>query len=296
MGTPGIKFHRWCAVTLTALVMGGCISVPEPERLVRGKGAHGTATSLESAQDLLQNATDEASVSDAIRALERVLENNPTNHAALILLGNLHILHGAAYETNGSAKKKAYRKALYYTEAAMLGSPKFAANIDEGQAVWEAADALGTEYVDAIAFWATALFYQFDECLKKPLKPFNLRWMRRAEKMLAVAASLDPDWGGGQLHFSYGIYYMMPAVVGGNMEKSEDCFDRAVDTGPDWLLNRWGRAKYFHRRNGNRDEFISDLEWVAAQDPAKADGPYGWNVYCQRDARELLREIDRHFD
>jgi len=224
-----------------------------------------------------------------------VLQSDGANYEPLKTLGNLHILKGAAYETRTRAKRKAFRRALGYCEAAMMTSPAFARKVESGSPVWEAAEALEDEHIEAIAFWATALFYQFDECLPKIAKPFNLRWIRRAEKMLKKAFSLDPDWGGGQLHFSYGIYYLMPAVVGGDMAKAKACFDKAVATGPNWLLNRWGRAKYYCRCTGDRERFVNDLEWVIQHDPSETDGPPFWNVYCRQDARQLLSEVDRHF-
>ena len=64
---------------------------------------------------------------------------------------------------------------------------------------------------------------------------------------------------------------------------------------PGALLTRWGRAKYLCVRTGDRAGFQRDLEWVLAQDPRRADGPYRWNVYFQRDAREMLSRIDRSF-
>jgi len=48
-------------------------------------------------------------------------------------------------------------------------------------------------------------------------------------------------------------------------------------------------------RTGDRAGFRRDLEWVLAQDPQRAESPFRWNVYFQRDAREMLARIDRWF-
>ena len=40
---------------------------------------------------------------------------------------------------------------------------------------------------------------------------------------------------------------------------------------------------------------IDDLEWVVAQDLETAGGVYAWKVYFQRDARQLLTNVDRYF-
>jgi len=47
---------------------------------------------------------------------------------------------------------------------------------------------------------------------------------------------------------------------------------------------------------GRRESRIWDPEeWILAQDPRKADSPYSGNVYLQREARELLANIDDYF-
>lgn len=235
-------------------------------------------------------AIDRDGVINAIAAFEQVVSVDPNNIEAWARLANMHILLGAAYETKTADKRKAYREAMSLCTEAMMLDPLFAKQINDGVAVWDAAEVLPIDYIAPISFWSTALFYQYDECLAKVLKPFNLRWIRRAEKMLGYACKLDPDWGGGQLHFSYGIYYLMPKVAGGDIAKSEAYFSKAIDAGDGWLLNRWGRARYLYERTGNTAGQIEDLEWVVAQDPYTAKGPACWNFFIQRDAREILKE------
>jgi tetratricopeptide (TPR) repeat protein len=282
---------RLVLVVAALSVLCGCISIPEPRRLECTQHRDGAAITRESAFSLLDQATDGEKVDQAILALETVLEQDATDLEVLARLGNLYIFKGAAHETSVGKKKAAYVKALHYSEAAMMTSAEFRKAIAEDAYIWDAAGVLDKTQLSAMSFWATALFYQFDECLNKTLKPFNLRWVRRAEHVLARAYALDPDWGGGQLHFTYGIYYLMPAIAGGDMRKSEAFFGKAVESGPDWLLNRWGRARYFYRKTGQTEAAIADLEWVLNQDAHKAPGPVFWNLYCQRDARELLEQM-----
>jgi hypothetical protein len=96
--------------------------------------------------------------------------------------------------------------------------------------------------------------------------------------------------------FSLGIYYMaLPESAGGDLDRADTLFRQAIETGPDWLLNRWGRAKYFYDKTGNRDGFVKDLEWVLARDVSNVPGPPAWNAYIRRDAGRLLEEIERYF-
>lgn len=272
------------------LIVSGCLSVPKPEPF---DGLHETGdenVSFQAAKDLQNKAVDRDGVLKAIAAMEHVVRIEPNNIEARALQANMYILLGAAYETKTSDKRKAYRDAMSLSAEAMMRDASFAKRINDGATVWEAAEVLSVDYIALISFWSTALFYQYDECLAKALKPFNLRWIRRAERMLGYAYKLDPDWGGGQLYFSYGIYYMMPKVAGGDLEKSEVYFAKAIEAGDGWLLNRWGRARYLYKRTGNTEGQIEDFKWVVAQDPYTMNGPVCWNVFIQRDAQEILQK------
>ena len=62
----------------------------------------------------------------------------------------------------------------------------------------------------------------------------------------------------------------------------------AVEICPDFLVNRWGRAKYLYQLIGNDEGFTTDLQWVISQDPHKGGNPSRWNVYFQEDAKKIL--------
>jgi hypothetical protein len=98
------------------------------------------------------------------------------------------------------------------------------------------------------------------------------------------------------VYFSRGIYYLaLPKFAGGDRELSARLLSKAREVAPDSLLIPWGRAKYFCFETHDREGFVKDLQWVLAQDPHGGTNPYSWNVYFQRDARELLDRVDRLF-
>jgi hypothetical protein len=68
-----------------------------------------------------------------------------------------------------------------------------------------------------------------------------------------------------------------------------------MEIAPDWIINRWGRARYYHIKTGNREAFEEDMRWVLEQDPHTGGSIYPWNVYFQNDAREKLDNIDHYF-
>lgn len=83
--------------------------------------------------------------------------------------------------------------------------------------------------------------------------------------------------------------------MGGDTARSDALLDEAVRYGAPWMLSRWGRAKYFQVRDGNRDGFRSDCEWVIARDPAAPGEAFYWRVYFRRDARQMLADIEKLF-
>ena len=245
---------------------------------------------LQHAASLELLARDDQSLQDCISAYLDVLSVDPCNYKALISVANLSILQSTAYTSRRSEKKKLYRKAITATEQAMMTNPDFKVLIDQGEPVWVAARVLTSNEIDAIGFWATGIFYYFDECIPKSLKPFNLKWMRRAGTMLDYMEAIQPDWGGGMIYFSRGIYYMMPRSVGGDMEQSMANYEKAINVGPDWMLNRWGRARYLHQRLRDKEHFETDLNWVVSQDIQSTPGSFPWNYFFQQDAQRMLAE------
>ncbi|MBG7629926.1 MAG: hypothetical protein IZT56_05785, partial [Bacteroidetes bacterium] len=65
-----------------------------------------------------------------------------------------------------------------------------------------------------------------------------------------------------------------------------------IEIGPNYLVNRWGRAKYLYDLIGNKEGFKTDLEWVISQKPRNAGNTYPWNIYFQKDAQKMLENIE----
>ncbi len=282
---------------VTVLVSSSCISWKSGWKDVRIEETAGnTETLLRQADTRIADADTRDTVLGVIEAYERVLEINPRNREALVQLATYHILAGAGYSESNTERKRHYQQALQMSERAMYTDPGFRERVDAGAETWEALDDLGPGQTDALGFWSVALFYYHKEVLAGPSKLLNVKWVRRAFEVLKRIEAEDPTWNGGSNDFSLAIYYLaLPKRFGRDLETSSDYFDKAIEAGPDWLHARWGRAKYFHVFVGNREGFVSDLEWVVAQDPRKAGGPYPWNIYFQRQAQILLDEADEIF-
>lgn len=284
------------AVIAVALV-GGCVSwQPGWIDASAVSPAVDASEPLTRAEALARDADTEAKLAAAIDAYSSVLERDPGSYAALSQLCQWNILRAAAYTTARRDKREIYRRALRYCDRALYTNAEFRALVDGGASLEEAASALTLREADAMLYWVTGMSYYFKEGLSGLGRLTGYRLIASTETLLDRLAEIDPDYGDGAVHFSRGIYYLgLPKFAGGDDAKSLEFLRRAEEAGPQSLLVPWGRAKYFYFETGDRAGFERDLRRVLAEDPHAASTPYAWNVYFQRDAAELLDNVDRLF-
>ena len=244
---------------------------------------------LQIAHGIKKNANTKEQVLDLITAFKDVEKVDPQNYYALWKIGNYNMLIGAAYSTKKKDKKGYYKEAIKYCEKAMSTNEKFLEMVTNDKDITDAATALTINEIDAMGYWYTARFYYFKECLAPLGRVINTKIVIQNNSMIELIDELDPTWAGGGNYFSRGLYYIaVPEKFGGSKERAADEFDLAIKTGPDYLVNRWGRAKYLYDLVGDTVAARKDLEWVVAQDPHNSGNTYPWNVYFQEDATSML--------
>jgi tetratricopeptide (TPR) repeat protein len=267
---------------------------PDPSKASAPADAAGR---LEDADRLGRGADSRNGIEAAIAAYQAVLEIDPANYEACFTLSHLHLLLGDAYASTRSEKRGCFHKAMVYAERAMYTNPSFQQGIQRGEPTWVACRALGAQEMEAMLFWINGVFYTYKEGQSYLGQVINFRWVQRARLVMDHMTSIDTDWGEGALHFTWGVYFLsIPERIGGDRNKSAAYFSKAIEVGPHQLLNRWGRAKYFHVKMKNPQGFREDLEWVLAKDVARSPGDAVWNAFFVRDARRMLDTMDRFFD
>ncbi len=279
------------------IVISGCFTYNPNWQIPESESSAGEAEDLiRNADRMLLTSYNAADLEEIINLYESALQVEPDNFEALSALGHLYLLRGDGYCKEGDDKKNCFKKALYYNERAMYTNPDFKELIDNGAEVWEAVEVLSEREMEPMLFWATAVFYYYKESLGPLGQMINFRWIKRARRVMERMSEVNPDFGGGAVHFTWALYYLaIPESVGGDREKSEVLFAKAIEVGDDWLLNRWGRAKYFHVKMQNREQFKKDLEWVIAQNVSEMQGHRAWKTYFVDDARNMLDHIDEYF-
>ncbi len=248
------------------------------------------------AREASQRAVDGEGLRAAMAAYEKVLAEDPQHYDALVALADHSILMGTAYTKERDAKRELYDRAMRLGERAMYTNPEFRGLADGGARPWEACGVLTEREMSAMMVWMTALLYNFKECMSSPVRVLNIRWMTHLDPMLDRMEQLDESWEEGAVPFTRAFYYfVVPRSLGGDRKLAASSFARAVELGPNRVVIRWGRARFFDVLTKDREGFVEDLEWVATRDPETCSDAAAWKAYVQRDAKQLLERVDRLF-
>ncbi|MDB4835006.1 TRAP transporter TatT component family protein [Cyclobacteriaceae bacterium] len=250
---------------------------------------------LQKAKNMELNASTSQELKELIDCYLEIEKIDPNNYLALWKIGNYQILMGAAYATDKKTKKHHYREAIKYCEKAMYTNEAFRKEISDKKKIVEACEVLTINEIDAMGYWYTARFYYFKECINPLGKALNTSIVIENNKVIDCIDKINPNWAGGGNYFSRALYYIAtPKRFGGSLERADTEFSTAIKVGPNFIVNRWGRAKYLYSLTGNEAGFKSDMEWVIAQDPHKGGNPYAWNIYFQNDAKKELIKLENN--
>ncbi|MBN1789637.1 MAG: hypothetical protein JW830_04010 [Bacteroidales bacterium] len=288
-------FHRaLCSVLTIGVLLNACVSFEKGwDVAIPVENAENPEQIAEKVGQLESEAASAEAVEVLLNTLKELEKADPTNYLALWKIGNYNILMGAAYSDQKRDKKKHYREAIQYCEKAMFTNADFKSAVLDGVDICSACSKLTLQEIDAMGYWYTARFYYFKDCLSPLGRLFNTRIVIDNNTMIERIDQLDSTWAGGGNYFSRALYYIaVPERFGGSKARAEQEFGKAIETGPGYLVNRWGRAKYLYSITGNKAGFVSDMEWVLQQDPRNSGNPYPWNVYFQEDARSTLASVD----
>ena len=280
------------ALLIMCVMLSSCTSFKPGYKYIQDKqSVKDPVVLLETAEEMESTAVNREDVEALIEAYKQVEQADPMNYRALWKIGNYNMLMGAAYADKRRFKKYHYKEAVKYCEKAMCTNMAYKEATENGAKVTEALDVLTIEELDAMGYWYTARFYYFSEALKGMGRLINTRIVIENNKMIERIDEFDSTWAGGGNYFARGLYYIaIPERFGGSKERSATEFATAIEIGPDYIVNRWGRAKYLYELIGDEEGFYSDTDWVLSQDPHHAGNPYPWNVYFQNDTRKMLEE------
>ncbi len=275
----------------------GCLAWEPGWKLAASSGIGNAAALLAKAKRLENEAGTKEKVEELVDAFEDVVKADPRNLEALKGLGKYYFLLGYGHSGDVESKKANYVKALQYNERAMYANPAFRALANGGAPVWEGCRALGKNDMDAMFYWYLTAGNCWKECYGFLGRLVNFSMPGRMMKVLERMTEVDQSWNSGSILFCWAVYYAaVPGPLGGNMEKSEDFFDRAMKAGPRMTDFYMARAVYFHAKKKDREAFVRDLRTAIAIDPRRADTlEYPFAVYNRERAKQLLGDTDLYF-
>lgn len=260
-----------------------------------GMPAHGSGdveALLKKAEDQIMQGDDKGKVLELIATYERVLQIEPDNYEALWSLGRYRGLVGMAYSDTVEEKRGNYSKAVEYCLRGLRTNPDFKKLMDSGQTVAQACRATSRREIAALFYWNTCKAAIWKECSTPLQQLAGVKLLPASRKIMTRMMEIDPEWAGGHPYHAWAVFYtILPRVLGGNMKKAAQYYEKAIEAGPHWLYIRHGRAEYYHAKRRDWDAYIEDLEWVIAQDPKTADSPYPANVYYQKTAKEMVANV-----
>ncbi|PKL39912.1 MAG: hypothetical protein CVV44_06735 [Spirochaetae bacterium HGW-Spirochaetae-1] len=297
-----VKRTRFYLVTVFLLLslplLKGCISwEPGWKQASQAEVKGDAAALLVKAKTLEKDADSAEKVGQLVAALEDVIAVDPGNYEALNMLASNCMLIAYGYSQDTDDKEKYYMKAIGYSERGLYLNKDFRALVDKGEKTWEASRVLTKKEMYALYFWYLALGNWWTECLSAPAKLVNLAWPGRVKTVLENMTKIDPDFRRGCIDFSWGAYYaILPGYMGGDIDKADEYFNKALKTGPRMTQFWTGRARYLQTKKKDRQAFIADLERAKSIDPRNADElEYPWAVYHVANAKEMLADVDRYF-
>jgi hypothetical protein len=281
---------RWLIILSISMVAGCALSWEPALHKARDDLPTPDSNHKRFLADSLYNRVDDLkSLEAAVVAYGAVLEVNPGDYKALVQLSNLHILKGTAHCRRRADKSLNFKTAMRYAELAMYTNASFRDRVRRGAKPWQAADRLGRKETEAMFFWVTALHYEFKESMNLAEKVRNVGWFRKGLAFLDRIEAVNPEFGGGGVEFAKFItYYVLPESSGGSKARGEAFLRKAVAKGKRRLMPRWGRAKYYYEKTGDRRAAREDMQWVVSREPHAVNDPYPWRVYFQKDAALFL--------
>lgn len=276
----------------------GCLSWEAGWKTVPASSGKGDVNMLiEKAKKLIDDADSREKIQKIIDTCEDALKIDPNNLTAIEGAGTAYYIMGYCYNDTVSDKKASYIKAVQYAERHMYANPEFKTLVDKGEPVWEACRALGKNEMNAMTVWYQALGSYWTECMGPIAKAVNFYWTGRANKVLQRMTDVAPDWLSGNAYFCWAAYYSIaPGILGGDMKKAEENFNKSLELGPRMTNVYTGRALYYRTKMNDRKGFIEDLEKAIAIDPHHADSLiYPWAIWHQRKAKEMIKDVDKYF-
>ncbi len=255
-----------------------------------------TSELLGKAETQILKADTKEKVIGIINTYETILKIDPMNREALLGAAMYCFLIAYGYSVKQEEKKKYFLDEKKYSEQLMYTNPDFKTLVDNGGKVWDGSISLTINEMGAMFWWYLGIAGYWQECQNNFKKLLTARLPYNGRKILAKMMEIDPKWWYGTPYYIWANQYaVLPGFLGGDIKKADEYYKKAIDLGPYMFNFRRTRALLLHTKTKNKEAFKKDLNWVLSEDPHRGGPSFPFNIFLQRNAKEMLDNIDNYF-
>ena len=251
------------------------------------------AVAFKAAEEAWAKRDDGAQLKVALAKYEEVVKLKADHRDALARLARGYYLLGYGYAKTDEEILAAYDTGARWGERMMGLNPEFRKRIaaevndDEALSVCTKEDVRGIYWAYAnLGKWSVKQGFTTVVANKNKLKAFISR-----------VAELDESYYYGAGHRGLLAFYAKaPSMFGGDLNKAKEHYDASIKIAPNYFGTKVILARYYATKKQDKALFKKVLEEVVAGDLNSIPDVMPMQKIEQRKAKELLAEIDEHFD
>ena len=241
-------------------------------------------------QKLWEKRADLGSLKECLIHMDALYRKTPQDRDLLVYLSRGYFLKGELTLDNESEKKAAYEKSKDFGMLALSLNEDFKKIADKD--LEKAATKLRKEDAPA-AFWTAAAIGRWSG-LNGVMSSLKYK-----DPMLALVKKVEehqPDYFYGAVYrFWAGFYALAPGIVGGDMKKSKEYFEKAQTLYPEYIGTKVAKAEQYHVENDDEKNFKKTLEEVVAAPISGPEEIAPENFLEQKKAEMLLKKREEIF-
>ena len=286
---------RTICLLVMAVLASGCVG--RKGGFTSGKATADASTEeiqawIASAEEAWAQRADKAGLSSALEQWERVLSADANNVQILTSLARGYYFLAEGHTADVDEKLGLHDKGAKYGERALYTDAKFKAALDEGTDLTEAVSILSGDYIGAM-YWTAANLGRYG--VTKGIMA-NLFLLPKVKAYNSRVMELQEDYFYAGPHRFFGAFYAKaPGFAGGDMDKSVEHFNKAIELAPDYFGTRVLYAEFYAAKKGDKALFDEQLSYVQAASQDVIPDLQPEQAIEQSKAKKLLGESSKLF-
>ena len=239
---------------------------------------------------------EQAELQKALDIWTKNVEADPKDVVSLgwLARGNYLMTYGYySKEDDRDLMLKGYKAAADYAmQGIKASSPEFVSCVDSGDPVDDCVKHVPKEGHMNLYWYAVSISrYAATDSF-----PTLLFYKNQVFSVMQRCLELDEDFFFGAAHRYFGAFYAKaPDWAGGDLNKSKEHFDKAIEMAPNYFGTRILMAQLYTTKVEDEDLFQELLQYVIDSDPNSLPAVAPENALDQEVAKQLLEEMEDIF-